>query len=47
MTPFKKVYDAFLSKIIDDEYGNWTKEEVEKDLHTLLLSALPWFKFPR
>ena len=47
MTPFKKVYDAFSSKIIDDEYSNWTEEEVEKDLHTLLLSALPWFKFPR
>ena len=47
MTSLNKVYDAFLSKMLDDEYANWTRDEVEEDLHSLLLAALPWFKFPR
>lgn len=47
MTSLNKVYDAFLSKMLDDEYANWTRDEVEEDLNSLLLAALPWFKFPR
>lgn len=47
MTSLNKVYDAFLSKMLDDEYANWTRDEVEADLNSLLLAALPWFKFPR
>lgn len=47
MTSLNKIYDSFLSKMLDDEYANWTKEEVEEDLKSLLLSSLPWFKFPR
>jgi hypothetical protein len=47
MTSLTKVYDAFLSKMLDDEYANWTRDEVEADLHSLLMAALPWFKFPR
>jgi hypothetical protein len=29
MTPYDVVYDAFLSKILDDEWGYWTEEEVK------------------
>lgn len=47
MTPFTTVYDAFLSKILEDEWGYWTEEEVKRDLKTLLLAAIPWFKFPK
>lgn len=47
MTSLNKVYDAFLSKMLDDEYANWTRDEVEEDLNSLLLAALPWFKFPK
>ena len=47
MTSFDVVYDAFLSKILDDEWENWEVEEVQQDLHTLLMGALNWFKFPR
>ncbi len=46
-TPFKKVYDAFLAKILEDEYGQWTMEEIECDMHQIMEGALPWFKFPR
>ena len=46
-TPFKDVYDSFLSKVLDDEYCQWTVEEIECDMQKLLESALPWFKFPR
>lgn len=46
-TPFKNVYNAFLSRILEDEYGQWTIEEVECDMRQLLESAIPWFKFPR
>ena len=46
-TPLEKVYSAFLSKMLEDEWLNWTREEVEEDLLTILDGALPWFKFPR
>ena len=47
MTPFQKVYDAFLAKILDDEWTLWAEEERNRDLHTLLMGALPRFRFPR
>lgn len=47
MTPLAKVYESFLSKLLEDEWVNWTQEEVEQDLLTILEGALPWFKFPR
>lgn len=47
MTPYDVVYEAFLTKILDDEWGYWTEEEVKQDLRTLLEGAIPWFKFPR
>lgn len=47
MTSFSTIYDAFLSKILDDEWGSWTEEELHTDLKTLLEAAIPRFKFPR
>lgn len=47
MTPYTVIYEAFLSKILEDEWGNWTEEEVKADLRLILEGAIPWFKFPR
>ena len=47
MTSIKKVVDAFLSKILDDEYASWTLEEVMYDANELLDAAIAAFKFPR
>lgn len=47
MTPYEKVYNAFLSKILEDEWAHWSIEEVEADWREILEAALPWFKFPR
>lgn len=47
MTPVRKVYDAFLAKMLEDEWANWTEEEVEEDWMTILQGAVAWFKFPR
>lgn len=47
MTPVDKVYDAFLGKILEDEWENWTMDEVIADLRILLDAAVTWFKFPR
>ena len=46
-TPYSKVYEAFLSKILEDEWGNWTEAEMEADLHQIMCAAIPYFKFPR
>ena len=46
MTPYQDVYDAFLSKILDDEWVNWTEDEMTQDLRKLLEGAIPFFKFP-
>ena len=47
MTPYQKVYDAFLVKMLEDEWANWTEEEVSQDLKGILEGAISWFKFPR
>lgn len=47
MTPFSKVYDAFLSRILEDEWQHWMKEEAERDWHQIMTNAVTWFKFPR
>lgn len=47
MTSYDKIYDAFLGKILEDEWGEWTEEEIKNDLHSLMEAAIPWFKFPR
>ena len=46
-TPYQTVYDAFLSKILEDEWAHWEWEEIQVDLRELLEGAIPWFKFPR
>lgn len=47
MTSFGTVYDAFLAKILDDEWDGWTEAEVSEDLFALLQDAIVRFKFPR
>lgn len=47
MTSLDKVYQAYLAKVLDDEYGYWTEEEIKTDMRDVLNGALPWFKFPR
>ena len=47
MTEFQVVYDAFLGKILEDEWNDWDLRDVEEDWCTLLMAAIPHFKFPR
>lgn len=47
ITKFATIYDRFLGKITDDMYIELTPEDTLKDLHSLLLQALPGFEFPR
>ena len=47
MTNFQVVYDAFLAKMLDDEWANWYEDDILEDWKSLLMSAIPWFKFPR
>ena len=47
MTSYWEVYNAFLAKTLEDEWGDWQIEETEADMRQLLESAIPYFKFPR
>lgn len=47
MTPYGKVYDAFLARVLADEWEDWLVEEAKEDWRLILEAALPWFKFPR
>ena len=47
MTSFVKVYDAFLSRILEDEWDHWQIEEAQQDWYQIMINALSWFKFPR
>lgn len=47
MTEFQVVYDAFLGKILEDEWNDWDLNDIEADWRTLLMGAIPQFKFPR
>ena len=47
MTPFSKVYDAFLARILEDEWENWQIEEAEQDWRQILEAALIHFRFPK
>lgn len=47
MTRVQDVYDAFLAKMLDDEWANWEEEDIVEDWKVILMGALPWFKFPR
>ena len=47
MTPYEKVYEAFLARILEDEWENWLLEEAMMDWRQILDMAVPHFKFPR
>ena len=47
MTPYTKVYEAFLARILEDEWENWLIDEAEADWKQILDMAIPHFKFPR
>ena len=47
MTPYTKVYEAFLARILEDEWENWLIDEAEADWRQILNMAIPHFKFPR
>lgn len=47
MTPYERIYEAFLAKILEDEWENWEPADVEADLRQILEGAIPLFKFPR
>ena len=47
MTSFQTVYDAFLAKMLDDEWSVWEEEDMQEDWKAILKGALQWFKFPR
>lgn len=46
-TPFSLVYDRFLTKITDDMYMELTELDTYRLLEDILISAIPWFEFPR
>ena len=47
MTDCQLVYDAFLGKMLDDEWENWNESEMIEDFESLLKGAISYFKFPR
>ena len=47
MTPYDRVYDAFLARILEDEWENWLIEEAQNDWRQILEMSVPHFKFPR
>ena len=38
MTSLQIVYDAFLAKMLEDEWANWDMEEIEQDWRAILIS---------
>lgn len=46
-TPFSKIYDIFLSRVTDDMYMELTELDTYRMLEELLISAIPWFEFPK
>ena len=46
MASVQDVYDAFLTKMLEEEWLNWTEEEQQQDWRALLDAVIPWFKFP-
>lgn len=47
MTSCQVVYDAFLARILEDDWPHWALEDAQADWKQLLMAAIPWFKFPR
>lgn len=46
-TPFRIIYNRFLSKITDDLYLELTEQDTYNDLQTILINSLSSFEFPR
>lgn len=46
-TAFSAIYDNFFTRVTDDMYMEWTREDTEKDLQNMLIAAIPTFEFPR
>ena len=46
-TKFATIYNRFLGKITDDMYVELTPQDTLRDLHALLIQAIPGFEFPR
>ena len=46
-TPLHKIYNRFLAIITDDLYLELTREDTQRDLEALFLSAISLFEFPR
>lgn len=47
MTDLQVVYDAFLARILEDEWSAWEIDSAKEDWRQLLDAAVTWFKFPR
>jgi|SRR5690606_9137518 len=46
-TPYSNLFNSFLSKIEDDLYAQYTKEQLDSDLIDLLNSAIINFEYPK
>ena len=46
-TNLQDVYDAFLAKMLEDDWTVWDKEEAKEDWKAILEGAIPYFKFPK
>lgn len=47
MTDLQVVYDAFLARILEDEWSSWEVDVAKEDWRQILGAAITWFKFPR
>ena len=48
-TNLQDVYDAFLAKMLEDDWAErdgWGQEQMNEDLEAILECAIPYFKFP-
>lgn len=41
MTSCQVVYDAFLARILEDDWPLWALDDAKKDWHALLNAAIP------
>ena len=46
-TSFLTIYDAFLTKVTDDMYMEFTVEDTYQMLQDILINSIPRFEFPR
>lgn len=43
---YDTIFEAFLGKILEDEWLDWAWTDTQEDLLILLKAAIAWFKFP-